>query len=102
MWLKKPLAAIDWLWAKVPVRFPNLQIVLPEGGVGWLTMAVDWVEHTKEPAVKAALIARTQAAKAAGVFGVPTWIVDETYLFWGQDRLELVMRALGGWKPVHG
>jgi predicted TIM-barrel fold metal-dependent hydrolase len=37
--------AIDWLWSKVPVRFPDLQIVLPEGGVGWLPLAVDWVEH---------------------------------------------------------
>jgi 2-hydroxychromene-2-carboxylate isomerase len=35
------------------------------------------------------------------VFGVPTWIVDGQ-LFWGQDRLELVMRALGGWKPACG
>jgi 2-hydroxychromene-2-carboxylate isomerase len=69
-------------------------------------LPVEWVEQTKEPAVKAALIARTQAAKAAGVFGVPTWLVtrtrDEKFLFWGQDRLELVMRALGGWAPVHG
>jgi predicted TIM-barrel fold metal-dependent hydrolase len=39
------VAAVDWLWAKVPVRFPGLQIVLPEGGVGWITMVVDWVEH---------------------------------------------------------
>jgi carboxymethylenebutenolidase len=62
----------------------------------------DWVERTREPAVKEALIAQTAAAKAAGVFGVPTWIVDGQYLFWGQDRLELVMRALGGWKPVNG
>jgi len=62
----------------------------------------EWVERTREPAVKQALIAQTAAAKAAGVFGVPTWIVDGQYLFWGQDRLELVMRALGGWKPVNG
>jgi 2-hydroxychromene-2-carboxylate isomerase len=62
----------------------------------------EWVERTQEPAIKAALAEKTAAAKAAGVFGVPTWIVDEKYLFWGQDRLELVFRALGGWKPVHG
>jgi 2-hydroxychromene-2-carboxylate isomerase len=60
------------------------------------------VERTQEPAVKAALAANTARARAAGVFGVPTWIVDEQHLFWGQDRLELVVRALGGWKPVHG
>jgi 2-hydroxychromene-2-carboxylate isomerase len=62
----------------------------------------EWVERTREPDVKAALVARTAAAKTAGVFGVPTWIVDEKFLFWGQDRLELVMRALGGWKPASG
>ncbi|HEX5058180.1 MAG TPA: DsbA family protein, partial [Kofleriaceae bacterium] len=62
----------------------------------------EWFERTQEPAVKAALADRTARAQAAGVFGVPTWIVDEKYLFWGQDRLELVMRALGGWRPVHG
>lgn len=62
----------------------------------------EWLERTQEPAVKAALAERTARAKAAGVFGVPTWIVDETYLFWGQDRLDLVMRALGGWRPEHG
>lgn len=62
----------------------------------------EWIEKTREPAVKAALVASTAAAKDAGVFGVPTWIVDEKLLFWGQDRLELVMRALGGWRPEHG
>ena len=39
------VAAVDWLWSKVPVRFPGLQLVLPEGGVGWLTLVYDWVEH---------------------------------------------------------
>jgi 2-hydroxychromene-2-carboxylate isomerase len=65
-------------------------------------VTADWIERTREPAVKAALADNTARAKAAGVFGVPTWIVDQRHLFWGQDRLELVMRALGGWKPVHG
>jgi 2-hydroxychromene-2-carboxylate isomerase len=65
-------------------------------------MPREWLERTQEPAVKAALAERTAKAQAAGVFGVPAWIVDEQYLFWGQDRLELVMRALGGWRPAHG
>jgi len=26
--------------------------------------------------------------------------VDSDRLFWGQDRLELVMRALGGWRSA--
>ncbi len=44
--------------------------------------------------VKDALFASTQRAIDAGVFGAPTWIVDEKELFWGQDRIVLVERAL--------
>src|SRR5918994_1737759 len=39
-------AAADWLWARVPVRFPRLRIVLAEGGIGWVPMLLDrldWV-----------------------------------------------------------
>jgi 2-hydroxychromene-2-carboxylate isomerase len=72
------------------------------GLVGDAGLPREWIERTREPDVKAALIAETAAAKEAGVFGVPTWIVDGKHLFWGQDRLELVMRALGGWRPAAG
>jgi len=41
----------------------------------------EWVERTAEPAVKQQLIDETAGARAAGVFGVPTWIVDGKYLF---------------------
>ncbi len=50
------------------------------------------------PAVKAALRAATDEAIAAGVCGVPSFVV-RGQLFWGQDRLELVSRVLGGWDP---
>ena len=50
--------------------------------------------RTQEPDVKQALIAGTDAAAKAGVFGAPTWVVDGTQLFWGQDRIPLVERAL--------
>jgi 2-hydroxychromene-2-carboxylate isomerase len=75
----------------------TLRGVLAECG-----MPREWLERTQEPQIKAALAERTAEAQAAGVFGVPTWIVDRRYLMWGQDRLELVMRALAGWQPVHG
>ena len=51
------------------------------------------------PAMKQALIDQTEAAVAAGVFGAPTCIVDGKWLFWGQDRLDMVERCLGGWVP---
>ncbi len=50
------------------------------------------------PAVKAALRAATDEAVAAGVCGVPSFVA-RGQLFWGQDRLELVSRTLGGWDP---
>lgn len=49
---------------------------------------------TSDPAVKDALVKATEAAVAAGVFGAPTWVVDGKELYWGQDRLVLVERAL--------
>ena len=58
-----------------------------------------WIARTQEPAIKAQLADNTAAARKAGVFGVPTYVVDGKHLFWGQDRLELVARALAGWTP---
>ena len=45
-------------------------------------------------AIKDRLFACTDAAVKRGVFGAPTWIVDDGELYWGQDRLSLVERAL--------
>lgn len=58
-----------------------------------------WLTQTQDPAIKAQLAANTAAAREAGVFGVPTFVVDGTHLFWGQDRLELVAQAVAGWTP---
>ncbi|MFO0664571.1 MAG: 2-hydroxychromene-2-carboxylate isomerase [Polyangiaceae bacterium] len=49
---------------------------------------------TQDPAIKNELIEATKRAADAGVFGAPTWVVDGQELFWGQDRLFLVERAL--------
>jgi 2-hydroxychromene-2-carboxylate isomerase len=67
--------------------------------VGAAGLPEDWVARTQEPAIKAQLADHTAAARAAGVFGVPTYVVDDAHLFWGQDRLDLVARALAGWSP---
>lgn len=47
------------------------------------------------PAVRQALRANTDAALAAGVFGVPTVIVDDQ-LFWGFDSLPMLRDWLAG------
>lgn len=44
-------------------------------------------------AVRREYDANTEAAIAAGVFGVPTFQIGDE-LFWGQDRLDFVARAL--------
>ncbi len=45
-----------------------------------------------DPSIKESLKARTEAAKSAGVFGVPTFVVAGE-LFWGHDRMGYVARA---------
>lgn len=51
------------------------------------------------PELREALRAATAAAAAKGAFGVPSFVVGET-LHWGQDRMGLVERALGGRPPA--
>ena len=46
-------------------------------------------------AVQERYLAQTERAKAAGVFGAPTY-VWRGEPFWGQDRLDFVARALAG------
>ena len=57
--------------------------------------------RAREPEAKALLFEATSAAEGAGVCGAPTFGVGDM-LFWGQDRLALVERALGGWRPRCG
>ena len=47
----------------------------------------------QEPETRAAYEAQTEAAIARGVFGAPTYIYQDE-LFWGQDRLDFLDRAL--------
>lgn len=52
------------------------------------------------PDIKDALRSATQRAVADGAFGVPSFVVtqgEQRFLFWGQDRLLFVEKALGGW-----
>ncbi len=57
------------------------------------------LEQTSDPAIKAQLRTNTERAAESGVCGVPTFVVNDTLLFWGQDRLAMVERALDGWIP---
>jgi len=54
------------------------------------------LEGTQDPAIKQQLLANSARAEEVGVCGVPTFKVGEQ-LFWGQDRFDMVSRALTGW-----
>jgi 2-hydroxychromene-2-carboxylate isomerase len=51
------------------------------------------VERADEPDIKDELRRRTERAVLKGIFGVPTMFVKDE-MFWGQDRLDWVERAL--------
>lgn len=51
------------------------------------------VEGAADPVIKQRLVANTEEAVTRGVFGAPSFFVGDE-LFWGQDRLDHVARAL--------
>jgi 2-hydroxychromene-2-carboxylate isomerase len=51
-------------------------------------------ETALKPETMAQFDANSEAAILRGVFGAPTYIIDEE-LFWGQDRLDFVSEKLG-------
>jgi 2-hydroxychromene-2-carboxylate isomerase len=77
----------------------GVDISTDEGVVAVLTReghdAAAVLAKTQAPEVKQALRTLTEEATAAGVFGAPAFVVDGD-MYWGQDRLEQVERALGG------
>lgn len=60
------------------------------------------VERAKtEQVLKDTLRKSTEEAKERGFFGAPTFVVGDL-VFWGQDRMTFVEKALGGWRPACG
>lgn len=41
-------AAVDWLYSRIPVRFPRIKICLSEGGIGWVAALIDRLDHCFE------------------------------------------------------
>jgi len=39
--LSSAMAVVDWIYAKIPSRFPDLRIALSEGGASWVPMIVE-------------------------------------------------------------
>jgi predicted TIM-barrel fold metal-dependent hydrolase len=38
-------AAVDWLYSKIPVRYPEIRICMSEGGIGWVAGLLDRLDH---------------------------------------------------------
>jgi predicted TIM-barrel fold metal-dependent hydrolase len=36
---------VDWIFARIPLRFPNLKIVLSEAGVSWVPMVIERLDR---------------------------------------------------------
>lgn len=56
------------------------------------------VAKTAEEPLKQRLKEATEEAERRGVCGAPSFLVGDL-LFWGQDRLLFVEKALDGWRP---
>jgi len=41
-------AAVDWLYSRIPVRFPGIKICMSEGGIGWVAALMDRLDHCFE------------------------------------------------------
>ena len=52
----------------------------------------------KRPSLKTALRDATTEAATRGLFGAPSFFAGDL-LFWGQDRFDLIERALEGLRP---
>ncbi|MEY2421930.1 MAG: hypothetical protein QOI95_1997 [Acidimicrobiaceae bacterium] len=39
------LAAADWVWSEVPLRFPNIKIAMSEGGASWVLSMFDRLNY---------------------------------------------------------
>jgi predicted TIM-barrel fold metal-dependent hydrolase len=38
-------ATVDWLYSKIPVRYPGIKIAISEGGIGWVAGLMDRLDH---------------------------------------------------------
>jgi 2-hydroxychromene-2-carboxylate isomerase len=80
------------VWAEerdIADRETLLQIAREQGTDGPALVAA-----AQDQAAQSEYDANTDRAIEQGVFGVPTFVIDDE-LFWGQDRLDFVARALG-------
>ena len=39
------VTAADWLWARIPTRFPDIKVAFSEGGISWVPMLIDRIDY---------------------------------------------------------
>lgn len=83
--LERMVRLFDATWGK------GLDVGQPEV---LLSLGFSAAEIEAASTQKQALIESTASAVAAGAFGAPTFVVNGNDLFWGQDRVHHVERAL--------
>jgi 2-hydroxychromene-2-carboxylate isomerase len=81
-----------WIDGQKPSDPSTLRAVLSAAGHD----AEAILERLQENNVKEDLRRRTDEAIALGIFGAPTFVVDRTQIYWGQDRIDFVELALRG------
>jgi 2-hydroxychromene-2-carboxylate isomerase len=84
-----------WVEGREPSDEKTIREVVAAAGHN----AEDVLAKLKTDAIKEDLRARTDRAIALGIFGAPTFVVDGE-LFWGQDRMHFVEKALGATPPA--
>lgn len=96
------LAIYDAYWSGGDLDLADLAALARVADAAGLPGAA-LADQAQTPAVKQALVALTEEAAAAEIFGAPFFRVTHpggaTDWFWGHDRLPLVERALAGWRP---
>jgi 2-hydroxychromene-2-carboxylate isomerase len=83
-----------WVDARAPSEEATMKDVLSAAGHDPGTVLARLADFKDD------LRVRTDRAIALGIFGAPAFVVDGDQLFWGQDRLHFVEKALAGWRPV--
>mgnify|MGYP003334891543 CR=1 FL=1 len=87
-----PLAALTTFYFYPLAKVLVLSVTVPQPGFANFQKLAD------SEAIRTDLRQRTARAVEVGVFGAPAFVVGDQ-LFWGQDRIPLVVRAAQGWRP---
>lgn len=46
------VATVDWIWSGVPVKFPDVRIVMSESGVSWVPAVIERLDYVMEHSMR--------------------------------------------------